>query len=83
MNVVMMLGILVCVSLLISVSMLIVSNALLISNATVMVRSGGSFWLRPVAIALLMQCNAVSVECLLLYPCCVCCDVRNVVYNER
>ena len=29
-----------------------------------------------VAIVLLMQCSAVYVECLLLYPCCV---VRNVV----
>ena len=45
--------------------------ALLVSNATVMVRSGGSFWLKLVAIVLLMQCSAVSVECLLLYPCCV------------
>ena len=71
MNLVMVLGILVCVSLSISVCMLIVSNALLMSNATVMVRSGGSFWLKPVAIVLLMQCSAVSVECLLLYPCCV------------
>ena len=60
-----------CASLSISVSMLIVSNALIMSNATVMVRSGGSSGLKPVAIVLLMQCSAVYVECLLLYPCCV------------
>ena len=34
----------------ISVCMLVVSNALLMSNATVMVRSGSSFSLKPVAI---------------------------------
>ena len=69
----------VCVRLSISVCMLSVSNALLMSNATVIVRSGGRFWLKPVAIVLLMRCSAVSVECLLLYPCCV---VRNFVCNE-
>ena len=41
-----------------------------LSNATVMVSSGGSIWLNPVAIVLFMQCSMVSVECLLLYPCC-------------
>lgn len=71
MNLVMVLGMLVRVSFCIRVCMLIVSNALLMSNATAMVRSGGSFWLKPVAIVLLMLCSAVSVECLLLYPCCV------------
>ena len=50
MNLVMVLGNLVSVSLSISLCMLIVSNALLMSNATAMVRSGGSFWLKPVAI---------------------------------
>ena len=67
----MVLGILVCMSLPNSVRMLIVSNALLISDATVTVRSGDSFWLKPVVTVLSMQCSAVSVECLLLYPCCV------------
>ena len=64
MNLVMVLGMLVC--------MLIVSNALLMSNATVSVnvRSGGSFWLKSVAIVLLIQCSAVSVKCLLLYVLC-------------
>ena len=60
-----------CVSLSISLCMLIVLNVLLMSNTTDMVRSGGSFWLNLVAIVLLMQCSKVSVECLLLYPCCV------------
>ena len=63
MNLVMVLVMTVCVSLSISVYMLIVSNALLMSNVTVMVRSGCSFWLQHVAIVLLMQCSAVSVEC--------------------
>ena len=62
MYLVMVLGILVCVSLSISVFILIVSNALLMSNATVMERSGGNFWLKPVTIVLLMQCSAVSRE---------------------
>ena len=78
MNLVMVLGILVCVSLSISVCMLIVSNTLFMSNATVIVRSGGSLWLKPVAIILLVQCSAVSVETAHLYPCCA---VRNVVCN--
>ena len=51
----------------------VVSNGLLMSNATVTVRSGGSFWLNPVASVLLMQCSAVYVECLLLHPCAECC----------
>ena len=59
----------VCVSLSISVCMLFVSNTLLMFNATVMVCSGGSFWLNPVAIVSLMQCGSLSIECLLLYPC--------------
>ena len=46
--------------------MLIVSNALLMSSATVIVRSGGLFWLKPVAIVLFMLCSTV-----LLKPCCV------------
>ena len=49
MNLVMMLGKLVYASLFITVCMLIISNALFMSNATVKLRSGGSFWLKPVA----------------------------------
>ena len=51
--------------------MLTVSNALLMSSATVIVRSGGLFWLDPVAIVLFMLCSAVPVKRLLLKPCCV------------
>ena len=46
-----------------------VSNALLMSSATV--HSGGLFWLKPVAMVLLMLCSVVLVEWLLLKPCCV------------
>ena len=50
--------------------MLTVSNALLMSSATVIVRSGGLFWLNPVAMVFMLY-NAVLVEWLLLKPCCV------------
>ena len=46
-------------SLCVSVCMLTVSNALLMSSATVIVRSGGLFWLKPVAMVLFMLCSAV------------------------
>ena len=42
--------------------MLIVSNALLMSSDTVIVRSGGLFWLKTVAMVLFMMCSAVLVE---------------------
>ena len=42
--------------------MLTVSNALLMSSATVIVRSGGLFWLKPVGMVLFMLCSAVLVE---------------------
>ena len=57
--------------------MLTVSNALLMSSATVIVRSGGLFWLKPVAMVLFMLCSAVLVEWLLLshvaWRCVGCC----------
>ena len=40
--------------------MLTVSNALRMSSAMAIVRSGGSFWLKPVAMVLFM-CSAVLV----------------------
>ena len=49
---------------------------LCLSNAIVMVRSGGSLWLKPVAIVLLMQCSAVFAFISVL-----CSDVRNIVCN--
>ena len=75
-------GMFVCSSCLISVCMFIVSKALLISSATVIVREGGAIWLNPFATVLFSVCSAVTVECCVLYPCCmgrvwyVCCYVR-------
>ena len=61
----------VCSSFLISVCMFIVSKALLISSATVIVRAGGAIWLNPFATVLFSVCSAVTVECCVLYPCCM------------
>ena len=41
--------------------MLTVSKALLMSSATVSGRSGGLFWLKPVAMVLFMLCCACRV----------------------
>ena len=49
--------------------MLTVSNALLMSSATVIVRSAGLFWLKPVAMVLFMLCSTVLLEWLILKPC--------------
>ena len=65
-------------SLCVGVCMLTVSNALLMSSATVIVRSGGLFWLKPVDMVLFMLCIAVLVELLLLKPCCVLLSLREV-----
>ena len=51
--------------------MFVVSKALLISSATVIVRSGGAISLNPFATALFTACSAVTIECCVLYPCCV------------
>ena len=40
-------------------------------SATVIVRSGGLFWLKPVAMVLLMLYSTVLVEWLPLKSCCV------------
>ena len=64
-------GILVCSSFLICVCMFIVSNALLISSATVIVRAWEAIWLNPLATVLFNVCSAVTVECCVMYPCCV------------
>ena len=63
MNLMIVPGILVCSSFLISVCMFIVSNALLISSATI--------WLNPFATVLFSVCSAVTVECCVLYLCCM------------
>ena len=63
--------------------MLTVSNALLMSSATVIVRSGGLFWLKPVAMVLFMLCSAVLVEWLFFKPCCVeMCGMLFVMYGS-
>ena len=56
---------------LISVCMFIVSKALLIPSATVIVRVGGAIWLNPFAMVLFSVCSAVTVECCVLYMCCM------------
>ena len=61
MNLMMVPGMFVCSSFLISVYMFIVSKALLISSATVIVR----------AMVLFSVCSAVTIECCVLYPCCI------------
>ena len=64
-------GIFVCSSFLISVCMFILSNVLLISSATMTARAGGVTWLNPFATVLFNVCSAVTVECCVLYPCCM------------
>ena len=61
----------VCSSFLISVCMCIVSKALLISGAAVIVRAGGAIWLNPFATVLFSVCSAVTIECCVLYACCM------------
>ena len=71
MNLMIVPGIFFCNSFLISVCMFIVSKVLLISSATVIVRAGGAIWLNPFATVWFNVCSAVTVECCVLYPCCV------------
>ena len=62
----------VCRSFLISVCMFIVSKAYLITSATVIVHAEGALCLNPFATVLFNVCSAVTVECCVLYLCCVC-----------
>ena len=71
MNLMIVLGMFVCSSFLITVCMFIMSKALLISSTTAIVRPGGAIWLNPVAMVLFSVCSAVTVECCVLYPCCM------------
>ena len=64
-------GILVCSSFLISVCMFIVLKALLILSATVIVHTGGAIWLNPLAMMLFNVCSDITVECCVLYQCCI------------
>ena len=40
-------------------------------ECTVIVRAGVVIWLNPFATVLINVCSAVTVECCVLYPCCV------------
>ena len=71
MNLMIVPGMFVGSNFLISVCMFIVSKALLISSATVIVRTGGATWLNPFATVLFSVFSAVTVECCVLYPCCM------------
>ena len=71
MNLMIVPGMFVFSSFLISVCMFIVSKALLISSVTVIVSAGGAIWLNPFVMVLFSVCSAVTVECCVLYPCCI------------
>ena len=71
MNLIIVPGMLIYSNFLISVCMFIVSKTLLISNATVIIRAGRAIWLNPFATVLFTVGSAVTVECYVLYPCCV------------
>ena len=71
MNLMIVPGMFVCISFLISVCMFNVSKALLISSTTVIVRAEGVIWLNTFATVLFSVCSAVTVECCVLYPCCL------------
>ena len=73
MNLMIVSRILVRCSFLISESMFIVSKALLISSDAVIIRPGGEgvIWLNPFATVVFIVGSAVTVECCVLYPCCV------------
>ena len=76
-------GMFVWCSLCVRVCMLTVSNVLLMSGATVIVRSGGLFWLKPVAMVLFMLCSDVLVQWLPLKQCCVeLCGILFVMYGS-
>ena len=55
----------------ISVCMFIVSKDLLISSVTAIVYTGEAIWLNLFATVLFSVCSAITVECCVLYPCCV------------
>ena len=71
MNLMIVPGILVCSRFLINVCMFIVSKALLISSAIMIVRAGGAIWMIPFPTVLFSVCSAVTVECCVLYQCCM------------
>ena len=77
-------GMFVCSSFLINVCMFIVSKALLISSARVIDRAVGAIWLNPFSTVLFSVCSAVTVECCVLYPCCMgMFSMFDVMYERR
>ena len=71
MNLIIVSGMFICSSFLFTVCLFIVSNALLISCATVIVRAEEAICLNPVATVLFSVCSSVTVECCVLYQCCM------------
>ena len=71
MNLMIVPGMFVCSNFLISVCMFIVLKALHILSAIAIVRAWGAIWLNPFAVVLFSVCSAVTVECCVLYPCCM------------
>ena len=45
--------------------------SLSLSSATVIVCAGGAIWLNLFATVLCSVCSVVTVECCVLYPCCM------------
>ena len=76
-------GMFVCSCFLISVCMFIVFKALLISSATVIVRAGGAICLNFFVTVLFSVYSAVTVECCVLYPCCMCVFGMFAVYVRK
>ena len=48
-----------------------VSSSFLIRVCMFIVSQGGAIWLNPFATVLFSVCSAVTVECCVLYPCCM------------
>ena len=71
MNLMIVSGMFVCSSFLISVCMFILLNALLISTATVIVHAEGAIWLNSFVTVIFSVCSAITVECCVLYLCCM------------
>ena len=76
-------GMFVCSSFLISVFMFIVLKALLISSATLIVHAVGAIWLNPFATVLFSVCSAVTVECCVLYLCCLKMNSKIQIYMKK
>ena len=47
------------------------AHPVIVLKATVIVHTGGAIWLNPFVAVLFSVCSAVTVECCVLYPCCM------------